>query len=1199
MSTVVERGRDYEIERIALDQYRWTGQAGLCYPDEHGEWHRSNCTITEPILPEGSGAGLDTLSEPEEFTLTCDTIEFPVAFSLFASGGQKIRTRDNECFVVMRAQDVYDVQGTVADNKVLYEGAWENSDLEYSAVPAGLNKHIILHKRPEHNIWTFEIEYSGLDMIEGDNEITWNRDGEELWRTRKPWAWDAECNTTSGAFEVIYENGRTFYVISMNSDWLDNAIYPVTIDPTITITNTHDGTYPTYGDGSRLLVGCNRKVAIAFPYSSLPDGVVSSATLQLKASNTVSYSGSDKAPLKYCSGFRCTANWPGTASLETAVNSYDASSESNRITTMPSFLDFNLTSATQYAIDNKTYARFIVKTEPVPSAKGWVCHSKDGSYPPKLTIIYTPIVAPTVTTGSASSISSTGATLNGTLSSDGGEACTCSFQWGKTTSYGNTTSTLSRTTGQTFARSISGLSPKTTYHYRAKAVNSKGTVYGTDKTFTTPAALPTVTTGAVSNVATATATLNGTLTADGGEAANCSFQYGAVPNFDGVGAPTFTRASSATNPETGASVSSNTPRYVSGKFGKAVLVEEGTTNLVVSPDDGTLAGNIPGCSGKYHSFDDGYAVKDWVVSSTPATGKAFTYSIWMRSTTSPASTAIMYVYDGAGSDGGWWSFAWDVQLTPEWKRYSFSRNDMTGTVTKIRIYRKNKQGTIDIACPQLETKPYATSFIDGTRATETLTIPTEGVLNPQEGTVECWWTPTQPSESIINQTYSPRILQAGTYYANNSWVLWAYHTGGGEPKLKLYIKGSSNSGWSAYPTIKDSGSGWYTVGQPIHLAVRWTGGDTFYVAVNGEVYGPYTIADAFTGIAGNTFWVGGSNSYPNAIYDCLRISYRARTDKEIMASYASYIPSVTDDFTSYNMSFDGSLSYNTAMYDTTSAVSRTSGQTFSQNISYLNPLTTYYYRTKATNSAGTRYGSITSFQTLDFTKGSADIPGLATLGTTGIRMGVSSSLCEGFSVVFANGLRDRYAIALLSGAGAIEASVFWMGCGKSTIPGQAQILADSLAIRTSPAIMLCNCDFAVVTGIRQRIGAMNALCVGDAVVAANVIPIGTAIFTGCGCADTAGIVTALGAAESIGNSLLISDSQTLLVGDSLMLFDGNVGSACIITATGELVIIPLSSLKAKPFGWVDGAKPDIDPWLQHDTPKGIWRIIPPISDSWR
>ena len=94
-------------------------------------------------------------------------------------------------------------------------------------------------------------------------------------------------------------------------------------------------------------------------------------------------------------------------------------------------------------------------------------------------------------------------------------------------------------------------------------------------------------------------------------------------------------------------------------------------------------------------------------------------------------------------------------------------------------------------------------------------------------------------------------------------------------------------------------------------------------------------------------------------------------------------------------------------------------------------------------------------------------------------------------------------------------------------------------------------------------------------------------------------MTALGAAESIGNSLLISDSQTLLVGDSLMLFDGNVGSACIITATGELVIIPLSSLKATPFGWVDGAKPDIDPWLQHDTPKGIWRIIPPISDSWR
>ena len=751
MSTVVERGRDYEIERIALDQYRWTGQAGLCYPDEHGEWHRSNCTITEPILPEGSGAGLDTLSEPEEFTLTCDTIEFPVAFSLFASGGQKIRTRDNECFVVMRAQDVYDVQGTVADNKVLYEGAWENSDLEYSAVPAGLNKHIILHKRPEHNIWTFEIEYSGLDMIEGDNEITWNRDGEELWRTRKPWAWDAECNTTSGAFEVIYENGRTFYVISMNSDWLDNAIYPVTIDPTITIANTRDGTYPKYNDVD-LLIGCKRSVAIAFPYSSLPsNAIVSSATLQLKARQTAYYSGSDKAPLKYCSGFRCTANWPGTASLETAVNSYDASSESNRVT-MSNPLDFNLTSATQYAIDNKTYARFIVRAEPLPSDKGWVCHSKDGSYPPKLTIIYTPIVAPTVSTGSASSISATGATLNGTLSADGGEACTCSFQWGKTTSYGNTTSTLSRTTGQTFARSISGLSPKTTYHYRAKAVNSAGTVYGTDKTFTTPAALPTVTTGAASNIAAVTATLNGTLTTDGGEAANCSFQYGAVPNFDGVGAPTFTRASSAINPETGASVSSNTPRYVSGKFGKAVLVEEGTTNLVDVAAWNPIHDNTYQTVTKTTDTFMGQPVYRAVKKSTGAppttlrssltiaNGESYSASLWVKHENADElqySRLIFYT-------SAYGTYAYTTgKRAGEWERLEVTYTNNTGSdITGVYVYfypARSIDNVTYFTCPQLEAKPYATSFIDGTRATETLTIPTEGVLNPQEGTIEGWW----------------------------------------------------------------------------------------------------------------------------------------------------------------------------------------------------------------------------------------------------------------------------------------------------------------------------------------------------------------------------------------------------------------------------------------------------------------------------
>lgn len=97
------------------------------------------------------------------------------------------------------------------------------------------------------------------------------------------------------------------------------------------------------------------------------------------------------------------------------------------------------------------------------------------------------------TTDPATSVESATTTLNGTLDDDGGEACDCGFEWGETVAYGNTTPTQSRTTGQTFAQTISGLAPNKTYHFRAFATNSAGTSYGADRTFTTlsvPMGLP-------------------------------------------------------------------------------------------------------------------------------------------------------------------------------------------------------------------------------------------------------------------------------------------------------------------------------------------------------------------------------------------------------------------------------------------------------------------------------------------------------------------------------------------------------------------------------------------------------------------------------------------------------------------------------------------------------------------------------------
>jgi len=95
--------------------------------------------------------------------------------------------------------------------------------------------------------------------------------------------------------------------------------------------------------------------------------------------------------------------------------------------------------------------------------------------------------APTVTTDSATSVTSSSATLNGTVNPNG-SSTTYYFEYGTSTSYGSMTSSTiagSGTSDVSASASVSGLSSNTTYHYRLAATHSGGTGYGSDETLNT------------------------------------------------------------------------------------------------------------------------------------------------------------------------------------------------------------------------------------------------------------------------------------------------------------------------------------------------------------------------------------------------------------------------------------------------------------------------------------------------------------------------------------------------------------------------------------------------------------------------------------------------------------------------------------------------------------------------------------------
>jgi hypothetical protein len=95
---------------------------------------------------------------------------------------------------------------------------------------------------------------------------------------------------------------------------------------------------------------------------------------------------------------------------------------------------------------------------------------------------------PTATTGNATEVSPTAATVHGSLNPNG-LVTTWYFQFGKTKKYGARTPAQdagSGTKAVQVSSTLTNLAANTTYHYRLVATNSAGSKQGADRTFKTP-----------------------------------------------------------------------------------------------------------------------------------------------------------------------------------------------------------------------------------------------------------------------------------------------------------------------------------------------------------------------------------------------------------------------------------------------------------------------------------------------------------------------------------------------------------------------------------------------------------------------------------------------------------------------------------------------------------------------------------------
>ncbi|HET6865900.1 MAG TPA: fibronectin type III domain-containing protein, partial [Solirubrobacteraceae bacterium] len=151
---------------------------------------------------------------------------------------------------------------------------------------------------------------------------------------------------------------------------------------------------------------------------------------------------------------------------------------------------------------------------------------------------------PMVATGTATAITTTSATVSGTVNPEG-QSTTYYFEYGTTTSYGTQTSMAGAGSGSADVKvstAIEPLTPNTTYHYRVVATNASGTTLGGDVSFKTPKPpAPVVVVRHATSVTQTSAILNGTVN-PAGQATGYVFEYGTTTAY-GAQTPTASAGS--------------------------------------------------------------------------------------------------------------------------------------------------------------------------------------------------------------------------------------------------------------------------------------------------------------------------------------------------------------------------------------------------------------------------------------------------------------------------------------------------------------------------------------------------------------------------------------------------------------------------------------------------------------------------------
>lgn len=247
-----------------------------------------------------------------------------------------------------------------------------------------------------------------------------------------------------------------------------------------------------------------------------------------------------------------------------------------------------------------------------------------------------PVITPTLTTTSVTSVTATTVSSGGNITDDGDGAVTArGVCWSVNPSPTISSSKTSNGTGTgVFTSNVPALLPGTTYHIRSYATNSAGTSYGNELIFSTLTTIPSITTKSAIDIERTYATLGGNIISNGGvDVSNSGICWSTSHNptisgthtDDGTATGSFSSTMDNLDPNTVYYVKAFATNSIGTGYGNEVTL---TTSPIVTASLTTISvssvGVTTASSGGNISDDGGSQITSkgvcWSTSGTPTIG---------------------------------------------------------------------------------------------------------------------------------------------------------------------------------------------------------------------------------------------------------------------------------------------------------------------------------------------------------------------------------------------------------------------------------------------------------------------------------------------------------------------------------------------------------------------------------------------------